>query len=168
MAVRHDDAVRLTHSTTFDAPLAEVHAMLTDPAFREHAAAQTGVVSAEVDVVDEEDARVVTVDQVQPTAGVPAFARKFVGETTRAVQVERWTSPEGADFSLTTPGRPTDIRGTLVLAETGGTTTKTFDGELRVKVPLIAGRLEQLMAELFTEGMDAEREAGVAWLAGRR
>ena len=69
---------------------------------------------------------------------------------------------------MTTPGRPTDIRGTLVLAETGGTTTKTFDGELRVKVPLIAGRLEQLMAELFTEGMDAEREAGVAWLAGRR
>ena len=34
VAVRHDDAVRLTHSTTFDAPLAEVHAMMTDPTRR--------------------------------------------------------------------------------------------------------------------------------------
>lgn len=160
--------MRLTHTATYDASAAEVHALLTDRAFREYAAQQTGVVSAEVEVVETDGVRVVTVDQVQPTAGVPAFARKFAGETTRAVQVETWHSSDRADFAVTTPGRPTDIRGTLTLAESGGRTTKTFEGELRVTVPLIAGRLEALMAELFTQGMDTERDAGVAWLTGQR
>ena len=159
--------MRVTHTATYDASVAQVHAMLTDRAFREHAAQQTGVVSAEVVIEDTADGQVVTVDQVQPTAGVPAFAKKFAGETTRAVQVERWTSPEHADFSVTTPGRPTDIRGTLTLSESGGRTTKTFVGELKVKVPLIAGRLETLMADLFGQGMDTAHEAGVAWLSQR-
>jgi hypothetical protein len=157
--------MRVSHTAVYDAPLADVHAMLTDHAFREHAAQQTGVVSAEVTVEETAEGQVVTVDQVQPTAGVPAFARKFAGETTRAVQVERWSSPDRAAFSVTTPGRPTDIRGTLTLSESGGRTTKTFDGELKVKVPLIAGKLEALMADLFDQGMDTEHEAGVAWLS---
>jgi hypothetical protein len=160
--------MRLTHTATYDASAAEVHALLTDRAFREHAAQCTGVVSAVVDVVESDGVRVVRVDQVQPTAGVPAFARKFVGETTRAVQVETWHSADRADFSLTTPGRPTDVRGTLTLAESDGRTTKTFEGELRVTVPLVARRLEALVAELITQGMDTERDAGVAWLTGRR
>jgi hypothetical protein len=36
--------------------------------------------------------------------------------------------------------------------------------EIKVKVPLIGGKLEKLMAEKVAEGMDLERSVGVAWL----
>ena len=160
--------MKVTHTATYDAPLAEVHAMLTDPEFRKHAADATGALSAEVTVDTSGGARVVTVDQEQPTAGVPAFARKFAGETTRAVLVETWSSPERATMTVQTPGRPTDITGEYVLREEDGSTTQTFTGEVKVKVPLIKDRLEKLMAQLFSEGRDKEQAAGAAWLRGAR
>src|SRR5687768_13120777 len=35
----HDGAMKVTHTATYEAPLAEVHAMLTDPEFRRYAGA---------------------------------------------------------------------------------------------------------------------------------
>jgi uncharacterized protein YndB with AHSA1/START domain len=160
--------MKVTHTATYDAPLTEVYAMLTDPDFRRHAADATGVISADVTVEASGSGHVVTIDQVQPTEGVPAFARKFAGETTRAVQVESWTSPERATLTVQTPGRPTDVTGTYVLSEDDGRTTQTFSGEVKVKVPLIKDKLERLMAELFTEGRDKEQAAGAEWLRGGR
>ncbi len=108
------------------------------------------------------------IDQVQPTEGVPGFAKKFAGETTRAVQTEEWASPSGGTITIETPGKPTSIKGTLSLAESGGRTTETLDVEVKVKVPLIGGKLESLMAELVSAGMDKEQVAGEAWLRGER
>ncbi len=158
----------VTHTATYDASRDEVYAMLTDPGFREYAAAATGVVSAEVTVEASGGGHVVTVDQVQPTEGVPSFARKFAGETTRAVQVETWSSPHEATLTVQTPGRPTDVSGRYVLDEDGGRTSQVFTGEVKVKVPLIKDRLEKVMAQLFVEGRDKEQAAGAAWLRGAR
>ena len=36
--------------------------------------------------------------------------------------------------------------------------------EIKVKVPLIGGKLEKLMAEKVAAGMDVEHDVGVAWL----
>jgi hypothetical protein len=95
---------------------------------------------------------------------VPGFAKKFAGETTRAVQTEEWSSHTGGSITIETPGKPTSIRGTLTLSEAGGRTTETLEAEVRVKVPLIGGKLESLMADLVAQGMDKEQGAGEAWL----
>ena len=166
--LRHDGPMQVTHTATYEASLAEVHAMLVDPDFRRYAAAATGVLSADVTVEPSGGGQVVTIDQVQPTEGVPAFARKFAGETTRAIQVETWTAPDRASLRVQTPGRPTDVTGDYVLSEDGGRTTQTFTGEVKVKVPLIKDKLEKLMAQLFTEGRDKEQAAGARWLRGER
>ena len=158
--------MKVQHTATYDAPAAEVYAMLTDPAFRRYAAEATGVLEAEVTVEPSGDGHVVTIDQLQPTDGVPSFARKFAGQTTRAIQVETWTSSTDGTLSVQTPGRPTDISGTYLLTDSGGRTTQSFEGEVKVKVPLIKDRLEKLMAQLFLEGRDKEQAAGAAWLRG--
>jgi uncharacterized protein YndB with AHSA1/START domain len=160
--------MKVTHTATYDAPRAEVYAMLTDPDFRRYAADATGVVSAEVTIEPSGDGHVVTIDQVQPTEGVPSFAKKFAGETTRAVQVETWTSPADGTLTVQTPGRPTDVSGTYELREDGARTTQTFAGEVKVKVPLVKDKLEKVMAQLFVEGRDKEQAAGAAWLRGDR
>jgi hypothetical protein len=160
--------MKLRHEISYDAPLADVYTMLADPAFREASASAMGVVSAEVTITPEGDGMSVVIDQVQPTAGVPGFAKKFAGETTRAVQTEEWTSPSGGSITIETPGKPTSIKGTLALSESEGRTTETLDVEVKVKVPLIGGKLESLMAELVSAGMDKEQVAGEAWLKGER
>jgi uncharacterized protein YndB with AHSA1/START domain len=158
--------MRLRHEITYDAPLADVFAMLSDPAFRQRSAEAMGVISADVSINAKGAGISVKIDQVQPTQGVPSFARKFAGETTRAVQTEEWDSPSGGTISIQTPGKPTSIDGTLSLTTSGSTTTEVLDVEVKVKVPLIGGKLESLMADLVAKGMDEERAAGVAWLAG--
>jgi uncharacterized protein YndB with AHSA1/START domain len=156
--------MKLRHEISYDAPLADVYAMLADPEFRQAAAAAAGVISADVTITPTGKGMSVHIDQVQPTAGVPGFAKKFAGETTRAVQTEEWASPAGGTISIDTPGKPTSMKGTLALSESGGRTTQVFEVEVKVKVPLIGGRLEKLMAELTTEGREHERAAGEAWL----
>ena len=160
--------MKLRHEISYDAPLSDVYAMLGDPDFRQASAAAMGVISADVTITPKGEGISVLVDQVQPTEGVPGFAKKFAGETTRAVQTEEWGSPAGGSITIETPGKPTSIRGMLALSESGGRTTETLDVEVKVKVPLIGGKLEKLMADLVTAGMDKEQVAGAAWLRGER
>jgi uncharacterized protein YndB with AHSA1/START domain len=159
--------MKLRHEISYDAPLADVYAMLADPDFRQASATAMGVISADVTITPAGEGMSVHIDQVQPTEGVPGFAKKFAGETTRAVQTEEWSSPSGGTITIETPGKPTSIRGTLALNESGGRTTETLDVEVKVKVPLIGGKLESLMAGLVTAGMDKEQVAGEAWLRGQ-
>jgi Protein of unknown function (DUF2505) len=160
--------MKLSHTTTYDAPLAEVYAMLTDPAFRERAAKDSGVLEVTVDVTQQGGGAQVRMEQVQPVKGVPSFATKFAGETTQARVVETWTSHASSELEITTPGKPTRITGGYHLSEMGGRTTQQFDGECKVSVPLIGGKLERVMGDLFVEGREKEAAAGRAWLSGNR
>lgn len=161
-------AMKIRHEISYDAAPADVYAMLSDPAFRQKSCDAMGVLSADISIAAAGEGMKVHIDQVQPTEGIPSFAKKFAGETTRAVQVEEWDDPTRATLTVTTPGKPTQITGTLTLTPAGDGTVEAFEGEVKVKVPLIGGKLEGLMAELFTAGMDKEHTAGVAWLAGER
>lgn len=158
------------HELRYDATAAEVFAMLADPAFRRRSAEAMGVVSADVSITPAAigEGMHVTIDQVQPTEGVPGFAKRFAGETTRVIQVEEWTSGRQATISIDTPGKPTSIAGTLDLQERDGVTTETMQAVIKVKVPLIGGKLEKLMADLVAAGIEKEHAVGTAWLRGER
>lgn len=161
-------AMKFRHEITYDASAAEVYAMLMDPAFRQSSCDSQGVLSAEISIEPQDGGTLVVIDQVQPTAGVPSFAKKIVGETTRAIQTEEWADPTSAEMTVETPGKPTHLSGRLTLAERGTTTVEAFEGEAKARVPLIGGKLESLLADLFKQGMDKEHVAGVAWLKGER
>jgi uncharacterized protein YndB with AHSA1/START domain len=161
-------AMKLRHEISYDAPAADVWTMLSNPAFRQKSCEAMGVLSSTIAIEPVGEGMKVRIDQVQRTEGIPSFAKKFAGDTTEAVQVEEWSDRRNATLTVRTPGKPTEITGTLTLSEEGGRTVETFDGECRVKVPLIGGKLEGLMSDLFRKGMDKEHQAGVAWLGGAR
>lgn len=156
--------MKLMHSVRYDAPIGDVYAMLTDPAFREKASWAQQVDSVDVTVKGTE----VRVDMRQPNTDIPAFARKIAGASTHAIQSEDWNGVDSADFSITTPGIPAGIRGTRTLVVDGEGTLDTFDGEAKAKVPLIGGKLESLIGGKLKDGWDIEHGVGVAWLAGER
>jgi uncharacterized protein YndB with AHSA1/START domain len=160
--------MKFRHELTYDASPADVFEMLADPAFREAACAAQDVISAEVHLEREGAGFTLTIDQEQRTDDLPSFARTFAGDSTRAVQHERWEDSTGGTLRIDAPGKPSEVKGTITLRPEGSGTREIVELELRIKVPLIGGKLEKLLAEKVRAGMDAEHEVGVAWLAGER
>ncbi len=141
--------------------------MLADPAFRESVCAAMDVISADVSVQSKGGGMSVVVDQIQRTDDLPSFARTFAGESTQAIQREEWSGPTEATLVIEAPGKPTKIAGTIRLESSGAGTTEVVELEIKVKVPLIGGKLEKLMADKVESGMDAEHGVGVTYLAGK-
>lgn len=152
---------KLTKQLTYDASAEAVTAMLDDRAFREEVLARQHVARGSVDIQGDE----VTIEQARSAADLPSFARKFVGDEIVIVQKETWTSPISADVTISIPGKPGEVVGTLILTESEGTTTEVIDLDLSVRIPLVGGKMESLIAGLLREALDREHEVGVEWLA---
>lgn len=163
-----------SHQATYDATPAEVRAMLADPAFREEVCRACRATDQHVSItgagedVDTGSVMDVVVDQTRPTTGVPAAAKKFVGDELRIVQRESWRSAREASLTVEIPGKPGRVDGRITLAGTGSGTTEIVTGAVRVKVPMIGGRLESLIVEVLAAALRTEMRVGRDWLAGRR
>ena len=158
--------MQFRHELAYDAGPDQVFAMLADPKFREAACAAQDVVSADVSLERNGAGFSLVVDQLQRTDDLPSFARTFAGESTRAVQREEWADATGGTLRIEAPGKPSDIAGTITLVPEGSGTREIVELELKVKVPLVGGKLEKLLAERVRAGMDAEHGVGVRWLKG--
>jgi hypothetical protein len=160
-------AMRLRHELAYDAPPADVIAMMSDPIFWERVGAANDVISWAPTVSKEPGATRVVIDEEQKTAGVPSFAKRIVGDSTRVVITQVWRGQE-ADYTIETPGKPTHVHGTAAVSENGTGSVLTYDLDVKASVPLIGGKLEKLVVDLTKEGFDTEQSVGAAWLAGER
>lgn len=165
---RHDGDVtkRLQHEMTYDAPLAEVAAMLRDPAFREQVCVRQRVVSHEVDVSVDGEAADVRVERVQAVTNVPAFAAKVVGDEITIVHREAWRDHRSGDYTVGIPDRPGQISGTVTLRGEGDRTVESVDLQITVSIPLVGGKLEGVVRDLLEKALRTEHEVGVTYLAG--
>lgn len=160
--------MRFRRELAYEATPDEVFAMLADPAFREKVAAAQDVVSVDVTITPQGTGFSLVNDQVQDTAGLPAIAKKIAGDTTRAVIREEWSDATAGTIEITAPGKPTKAVGTLTLVSSGTGTTYVQDLDVNVKVPLVGGKLEKVMADNIDEGLSVEHSVGIAWLRGER
>lgn len=159
-------ATKLSYDLTYDAPLTDVGEMLMDPAFREQVCEAQHALRHEVSVDEEGGTRTVVIDQVWASDGIPGFARKFVGDEINLVQTEQWSDVEHGTVEVAIPGKPGQMKGTIRLVESGGTTTETVEMEIKVSIPLVGGKIEGLVADLLTKALSRENKVGRAYLAG--
>lgn len=157
--------MKLRHELTYAAPIDEVFAMLTDTAYWDRVAVATGARSSTATVATADGETRLVIDQDQPVVGVPSFAKKFVGESTRAIKTQVWTG-RTSTFVVETPGKPTTMAGSATLAERGASTVLSYDLAVKASVPLIGGKLEKLVVELTTDGFQKEQAVGADWLRG--
>ena len=157
-------SMKFTCAVRYDAPLPDVYAMLTDPAFRAHAMSAQQARSCDVTV----NGTTIAIDAVTPNSDIPGFARAFAGETTRSITTEHWREGTFADFTVETPGKPSTISGIRRLVPDGDGTLDTFEAEAKAKIPLIGGKIENLIAGQFQNGTAKEQAVGATWLAGDR
>ena len=152
---------KLSKQLTYDASADAVAAMLDDPAFREAVLERQRVKRGSVDI----DGDVARIEQVRSGDDIPSFARKFVGDEIVIVQTETWTSAHGADVELAIPGKPGEAVGTLALVESGDTTTETVELDVSVRIPLVGGKIEAMIADMVGHALDVEHQVGVEWLS---
>jgi uncharacterized protein YndB with AHSA1/START domain len=158
-------STKIRHELTYDAPLADVYAMLTTPSFREEVCARMKVIRADATLEEAGGRTIVEIDQVQHAAGLPSFAKKLVGDEIRIVQRETWTEGRHADVHVTIPGKPGEMEGTATLTESGGTTTEVVELEIRVRIPLVAGKIESLVGDMLLKALRTENETGRDYLS---
>jgi hypothetical protein len=160
--------MRFRKEIQFDGPVEQVRAMLLDPEFRNQVALATDGRPAESRVEDTPEGPK-SVNEVRPSLEeLPAFTRPIVGVGLVIHQEEHWTSPDRAELSVRSPGRPGHIIGTITLTPTDGGTLQTTDAEITVKVPLVGGRVETLMGKILGNVLKVQGRLGNEWLADRR
>jgi hypothetical protein len=76
---------------------------------------------------------------------------------------EGWTGTAKA----TVDGIPGEINAGTQLRATGGVTELRSDGEVKVRIPFVGGKLERLIAEQVTKLLEREAEFTAKWLAER-
>lgn len=156
--------MNLTRELAYAAPVPAVLAMLQDAAFWDQVAAATGARESRTTVERIGDVVEVVTDQQQDVVGVPSFAKRFVGDSTQAIVRQTWRGEE-AGYVVDSPGKPISISGSATVTATGTGSLLTYDLEVKAGVPLVGGKLERLVCDLTTEGLEKEHAVGAAWLA---
>lgn len=155
----------VTHQLTYDAPADRVTAMLADPAFREEVCDYMRVLRKTVTIEQTGAGMQVTIDQWQPTAGVPSFAKRIVGDETNIVQQEVWATPLSGEITVTIPGKPGEMSGTARISEADGVTTESVSMTVKVGIPLIGGKLEDFVGKMLLKALKAENTVGRDYLS---
>jgi hypothetical protein len=158
---------RVSHTLTYPGTTVDdVFAMFADPAYRTAVSEYQKVVGFDCDITANGAGMVVRVEQAHGTDRMPGFAQKFVGDEIRFIQTETWASPASADLHVTIPGKPGDITGTETLVQSGTDVMQSIDLAVKVSMPLVGGKLEDMIAGFVGRVFDAENKVGVKWLAG--
>jgi uncharacterized protein YndB with AHSA1/START domain len=163
----------LTDELRYAADPKTVFSMLTDEEFLARKAVATGALSHEVSAAPRDDGGVtVRVQRVLP-AKVPDFVRRFVGETIDVDQTDEWGPEEGdgarsGRFTATISGAPATMQGDLRLEADGDNgSVERFDGEVKVSIPFVGGKIEQVAANAVLAAVKKEGQVGRAWLSER-
>jgi len=157
----------LQKDLTYQADIGDVFGMLCDEDFRKQVCEATHARSFEVSVTRKSEGATVRVSR---TMDAPEVAKKFVGDTLEIVQVEEWGEPSAdggrtADLSLDIPGKPGSMRGKIELTASGGTVTESITGDIKVKIPIVGGKLEKEIARGVLAAIEEEGRVGKRWLA---
>jgi hypothetical protein len=159
---------RVSHTLDYpDATVHDVFAMFGDPAYRKAVADYQRVVDFDCRISRDGEGMDVRLEQAHSTDRIPGFAQKLVGHEIRFVQQEIWASPWSSDIHVTIPGRPGDMTGTETLTQSGDDVVQRIDLAVKVSMPIVGGKVEDLIAGFIGKAFGAENEVGVKWLAGQ-
>jgi hypothetical protein len=157
----------------FAAGCAEVFAMLSDPAYLARLCEQTGGHDVHVSSDPTDDGGAALVLARTLPAKVPSFAKPFLGETIQVEEKHTWgpAADDGSrdgSFSASFGGAPASVAGLLRLEPDGGGSRRVVRGEAKASVPLVGGKVEELVRDQLMRLVNKEQQVGSDWLAGER
>lgn len=150
-----------------------VYAMIVDPAFQESKCIATKAVDHRVDISIDGAGHVVVTHRTMSTASFPSQFKSMLGESLEIVETQAWGSPDAdgtriADLTVEIKGAPIGLTGTITATPSGrqgAHTDMDVVGDLKARIPLIGGRIEQAAAPAIISAVRSEAETGKEYLA---
>lgn len=130
-------------------PAAEVLRHLASTEFFVRKYEMQGATHIHVDRADFSDTHfdVTITRQVPVEVDIPAFARSKVPDHITLVQTDSWDlRTRRGTLDIRFRHLPVHVTCALVMTESNGRARETLDFDLRVNVPLIGGKLEEILA----------------------
>ena len=155
----------------YTAPIASVLAMLRDKDATAAKYESQGHREIEVLECGEHDGGIRIVSTRVVTVDLPGFAKKVLKPTNAMRQTDIWQpAADGSwngTFDVDVSGAPLHLSGTMALRADGDTTTHDVAIDVKVKVPLIGGKIADWAAKNDVQRtLDAEFAFNENWLAG--
>lgn len=167
--MRQNPAMEITKVHTFEHPVAACWAMFSDP--DSHVAKFEAMGHRDLVVVEKERTETSLRMVIERTVDVdvPGFAKKVIKPTNSLRSIDVWSDhgdgTYGGTFELETKGVPIETRGRTRLEADGPDRTRyEVTVELKVKVPLIGGRIADFSKGIIERQLDDEFRLGDEWL----
>ena len=156
----------------FDVPPSVAHAAMTDPDLWSKRVDDSGG-RADIDFKRTPDGGfTVTVVENVGAQVLPGVVRKVVRGGMKITRTDLWGPLEGdhAEGTLTgsTTGLPAKITGTLSLQPDGNGAKLIIVGESTVKIPLVGGKIEDLINKMIKDMIDQETGETLEWVAAQK
>jgi hypothetical protein len=153
---------------TFPADQDRVFRLFSDPDLVSARYEAVGASDVVIDDCGPDGAGFVLVTTRTVASPIPAFAAKVLPSRNRIGQTERW-GPEvdgarAGEWEVSVHGVPIRMHGTMSLSGADGSTRYRVQGEVRVGIPLIGGRLGGFVVDDLRAKLTAEHRFATEWL----
>jgi len=164
--------MKIRHEAKYAASADAVFAALVDAEFLTRKS--EAIRAADIGVSTEPTAEggAVTTLRRRVELDLPGFAKKALGGgTVMLVDTQEWkpADPDGnrtAAASGTLEGHSGGFAGTVSILATGAEiATVVVEGDVKISVPLIGGKLEKMTAGMITNMLDSDQRVLTTWLA---
>jgi hypothetical protein len=162
-------AMQITRTHTFDHPIERCWQMFHDP--DSHVAKFEAMGHRDLEVLEQErtDTSLRLVIERMVDVEVPGFAKKVIKPTNLLRSIDEWKDlgdgTYGGTFELETKGAPIETRGRTLLSADGSSTRYEVTIDVKVKVPIIGGRIADFSKGIIDRQLDEEFRLGDGWLA---
>lgn len=165
-------ATRFTHSARIDARVETVFNSYGDEAFWHDRLATVGTPADTLDnFVVADNSVTVTVTQHIPDEDIPDLARKVIPGQLVIVRTSTFTDFDGESYLGTSKadaaGGLGRIEGSTEATSDSGNALEAVNGQVKVSVPLLGGKLEKLVVTQLNRFFEAEYQHLNRWTAGR-
>lgn len=151
--------IATTHQ--YPQPPAAAFAMLADPAFLEAVCAATDPLDYSVYV---DGLRTGTRRTMKNHPSI----ERFTGPTITVTDEITWQQPDGGPTRtgrtlVTVEGMPVTLNGTVTLAPSGEGSSLSYNGDLKVAIPLFGASLERQAAPLLLQALEIQAQVAQTW-----
>ncbi|GAB3821468.1 DUF2505 domain-containing protein [Tessaracoccus terricola] len=155
--------MQLNYEHTYNGTPEQVVALMRNKDFITDVAEHAGATSHDVAISG-------NVTQLRMTLPVPGDVAKFVGGEVDLSQRFEWSDPAADGSStgkvdVTVKGLPITVAATAVLRPAGDATSGSYSGDLRVKIPLVGGKVEKMVAPFIEQAFAGIERRAQDWLA---
>lgn len=161
--------MKIEEKWVYPASDTDVYAMIVDPAFQEAKCAATKAVDFGVQIDPTDKGHTIVSRRTMSTSSFPSQFKSMVGDTLQIIETQVWGAPDAggsraADLTVEIKGAPIGMTGTLRATASGSDTVMQLEGDLKARVPLIGGKIEQAAAPAIVAAIHTEADTGNAYL----